>query len=48
MEYRGHWLVCRAILQRLEISLPGFAPLLLSVSTLNSYRRVAAKKRGSP
>gem|GEM_PF-586342 len=38
MECTPHSLVCRAILQRLEIPLPRLASLLLSVSALNSYR----------
>jgi len=42
MECTPHELVCGAILQRLEIPLPRPASLLLSVSALNSYRRVTA------
>jgi len=38
MEHQGHSLVCGAILQRMEISLPCLASLLLSVSAWNSYR----------
>jgi len=42
MEYKRHPLVGGAILHRLEISLPRFASLFLSVSALDSYPIVTA------